>query len=65
MLFRLGVNCDDIVHGLQGVGAEEHLATLCTDLCRDVAKDAQLSVPAVDMLDAAFADWTVAGMTVA
>ena len=39
MTFRLGVFRDDIVHGLQGVGAKEDFAALSADLCGDVAKD--------------------------
>ncbi len=62
MAFRLRVLRDDIVHGLQGVRPKEDFAALGADLCGDVAKDVQLSVPTVNVLDAAlldgaFAEW--------
>lgn len=62
MTFRPGVLRYDIVHGLQGVRPKEHFAALGADLSGDVAKNVQLSVPAMYVLDtalfdAAFAEW--------
>ena len=62
MAFRLSVLRDNIVHGLQGVRPKEHFVALGADIRGDVAQDVQLSVPAVDVFDAAlfdgaFAEW--------
>ena len=56
MAFRLSVLRDNIVHGLQGVRPKEHFVALGADIRGDVAQDVQLSVPAVDVFDAALFD---------
>ena len=62
MALRPSVLRDDIIHGLQGVRPKEHFAALGADFRGDVAQDVQLSVPAMNVLDAAlfdggFAEW--------